>query len=56
MKPKKIIADFGLWLWSKFRTITATEIMLMEDAKKPRRCEHCGKSPIHLIDKSCCRV
>ena len=45
------ISDFGMWLWMKFRVITATEVMMMERFRKPRICEHCGKSVIRFIDE-----
>jgi hypothetical protein len=52
---KNLINKFAYWLWIKTYSITATEIMMMEEAKRPRKCEHCGLSPIHFIDKTCCK-
>lgn len=52
---KRLLHKFATWLMIKTHEVTATEIMVLEMAKRPRKCAHCGLSPIHFIDKSCCK-
>ena len=52
---KRNLANFGSWLWLKCHEMTATEMMILEDAKRPVKCEHCGLDPIHYLDKKCCK-
>ena len=54
-KIQQLLSDFGLYLWNKFRTISATELLLIREADYPRNCEHCGLSPIHTLDNCECR-
>lgn len=44
---KTLLHKFAWWLWLKTHEVTATEIMLQEEAKNIR-CVNCGKSPIDL--------
>ena len=53
-KIKKLLNKFSSWLWFKTHVMTATEYMILKGAEEPRKCEHCGLSPIHYIDKKCC--
>lgn len=42
----------ALWLLSN-RTMTATSVELLKRTQE-MRCDHCGLSPIHYLDKKCC--
>ena len=46
---KRKLSNFGSWLFLKCHEQTATEIMILMDAEKPRRCEHCKLDPIHYM-------
>ena len=52
---KFLLNKFAVWLWYKTHVVTATEMMIMKEASKTRKCEHCGLDPIHYFDKKCCK-
>lgn len=52
-KINRLLNKLGWLLVTKTYIVTATEIIIRERVNS-FRCEHCGKSPYHLLDKSCC--
>ena len=49
----KLIERFRHWLAFKLlmtKTMTATQIMLMDKVRKTR-CDHCGKHPYKYLDE-----
>ena len=57
MRTKIDLLKLKIGMWIAFgsnKTITATGKMLAEEIKQ-RKCDHCGKSPYHYIDKKCCK-